>query len=727
MNYNVSSKSIRQISQELEISIEQIKSVISLLDSGNTIPFIARYRKEKTGGLDENQLRDLAEKISYHAKLEEKIDTTKEKIAAQDKLTPELEKKLEEAKSLQEVEDIYYPYKPRRETRADKAEARGLKPLAKVIWKQELNLTDLKNKAEKFVDPDQDVSSLKEALTGAKDILADKIASDPELKALSRQRYWQQASITSEVKEAEIDEKGVYEQYYDFTQPIKNIPPFRVLAMNRGEEEGVLKVKIDPPEESIIKRLSREIIKKNSPLKNLLKEIIDDAFNRLLGPALEREARSELTEKAAEHARKVFADNLEALLLQRPLPDKVIMGIDPAFRTGCKIAIVDRESNVLKTTEIYPHAPQKKWDQAKKTIKELVADHEVDVIACGNGTASQETEELLNELNLDASQKIPYTIVDEAGASVYSASELASEELPDLDVSLRGAVSIARRLQDPLAELVKIDPRSVGVGLYQHDLDNKALLEELEVVVESVVNRVGVNLNTASPALLAYVAGINSGQSKKICDFREKKGAFTTREQLRSVKGVGPATFKQAAGFLRIYSEEDPLARTPIHPESYSIAERVLAKVDFEPPDLLTVAQEQEFTEKLSELKGNPGNLAQELEVGLPTLKDILAALQAPDRDPRDEVPPPIFRTGVMDLTDLEVGSIMQGTVRNVVDFGAFVDIGLKIDGLVHISELADHYVEDPSQILRPGDIIKVKVLDVDERRERISLSCKAL
>ena len=729
MSYSVSRESVRRISRQFELEEEQIETVIELLDEGNTIPFLARYRKEKTGGLDENQLRDLEEELEYLSNLEEKKEEVREKIAAQDELTEELKQKLDGAETLQEVEDIYYPYKPRRQTRADKAVERGLEPLAGIIWEQQMSRDELEQKAEEFVDEEQEVETAADALEGARDILADRIAADPELKALSRQRFWQRSELVSEVKDEEADEKGVYEQYYDFSQPVSEIPAFRVLALNRGEDEDILRVKVDPPEESILSRLAREVITKNSSLPGLMEEIIEDAFKRLQGPALEREVRSELTERAEEHAREIFADNLEALLLQSPLPGKNILGIDPAYRTGCKLAVIDTEGNVLDTGEIFPHEPRNQWQQAKDNILDFVEEYGVDVIASGNGTASQETEMLLSELNEENEEELPYTIVDEAGASVYSASELAGEELPGLDVSLRGAVSIARRLQDPLAELVKIDPRSIGVGLYQHDIDSGELLEELEVVVESVVNRVGVNLNTASPVLLSYISGLNSGQSEKICDHREAEGAYKARSELLDVRGIGPKTFEQAAGFLRLKSEEDPLARTPIHPESYEQAEALLARIDMEPEDIIEDGNEveEELKEKLNELLPRLDELADELEIGRPTLRDIISALKAPERDPRDEVAGPVFRTGIKDLEDLEPGEVLQGTVRNVVDFGAFVDVGLKVDGLIHVSELAEHYVDDPIQVIKVGDVVRVKVLEVDERRERISLSRRGL
>lgn len=729
MSYSVSQQSIELIADELEIKKEQVKTVIELLNSGNTIPFLARYRKENTGGLDENELRKLEEKLDYVSKLEDKKTKVKSKIEEQEKLTSELADKIDNAETLQEVEDIYYPYKSRRKTRADKAVEKGLKPLAEKIWEQEISREELYEVAQNFVAPENEVADAEEALVGARDILADRIAADPELKALSRQRYWQQASIVSEVKDAESDEKGIYEQYYDFSQPVQKIPPFRILAINRGEDEDILSVKVKPPKKSIIDRLARKVIVKDSPLEQEMKEIIEDAFDRLQGPSLEREVRSDLTDKAEAHAREVFAENLEALLLQPPLPDKIIMGIDPAYRTGCKIAVIDTEGNVLSTGEIFPHEPRSRREESKEELLKIVNEFAVDVIACGNGTASQETEKLLSELNQESEEEIPYTIVDEAGASVYSASELAGEELPELDVSLRGAVSIARRLQDPLAELVKIDPRSVGVGLYQHDIDSSDLLQELETVVESVVNRVGVNLNTASPVLLSYVSGINSGQGDKICEVREEKGAFTRREQLLDVKGVGPKTFEQAAGFLRLKSEEDPLARTPIHPESYEIAEKLLEKVNLKPSDLRNNDEDfqEELAEKINPLRSKIEKIAREMNAGLPTIRDIISALKAPERDPREEVSGPVFRTEIMELEDLEEGEILQGTVRNVVDFGAFVDVGLKVDGLIHVSELADHYVDDPTRIIKVGDVVKVKVLEVDERRERIALSRKSV
>ncbi len=729
MSYDIDKKEQALLADELEISKSQLETVKELMNDGNTIPFLARYRKEQTGGLDENKLREVQEKLDYFSRLQEKKNEVKEKIADQDKLSPELKNKIDNAETLQEVDDIYFPYKSRRKTRADKAREKGLKPLADLIIEQKADFQKLKEEAKGLASSEEELSGKEEALEGAKDILADRLAADPDLKELSRLLCQEESRLVSRVKNEEKDEKGVYEQYYDFSQCVQEIPPFRVLALNRGEEEDILSVKVEHPREKITTRLEEEIIDVDSTVPELLKDIIDDAFRRLQGPALAREIRSRLTEKAEAHAREIFSKNVEALLMQSPMPDKTILGIDPAFRTGCKLAAIDQEGSVIETGEIYPHPPQGKWDEALKKLGKLIEDYGVDVIALGNGTASRETDRLLSELNEMTDLDVPYTIVSEDGASVYSASELAGKELPELDVSMRGAVSIARRLQDPLAELVKIDPRSLGVGLYQHDIDEKALLEELEVVVESAVNRVGVDLNTASPALLSYVAGINSAQSSKIFDHRENNGPFTERKQLLEVKGIGPKTFEQAAGFLRLYSPEDPLARTPIHPESYEAAEMLFKKIDFSEEKLISREEEikQELREKLRPLVPRMKEIAEELDVGLPTLRDIISSLQAPDRDPRSQFTRPIFRTEIKELSDINEGEVLPGTVRNVVDFGAFVDVGLKVDGLIHISELAEHYVDDPLQVVSVGDTVKVKVLEVDERRERISLSRRGI
>ncbi len=720
MAYNLSTKGIKLIVADTDYSQKQVKVVRDLLDEGNTIPFLARYRKEKTGELDEEQLRDIESRLEYQANLEKTKKDVLNKLEDQGNLTDELKQKINFAQKLQEVEDIYYPYRQRKQTRASRAIEKGLEPFAEFILVSK-DEEDLKTEAEKYLNEEKELEETKEVIAGAQDIIADKIASDPEIKNLTRQRFWNQANFVSELKNDAEDNKGVYEQYYEFSEPIKSIPPFRVLALNRGENEDVLNLNIDAPDRSIINRIKRTVIDEDCSFKKEIEESIVDGYNRLLGPAIEREVRSKLTDEAESHARDVFAKNLEALLLQPPLPDKIILGIDPAYRTGCKLAIIDESSKVLCTGNIYPHKPQSRKEESLEELNKLIKKFEIDSIVIGNGTASRETEELIVELNQEYDLSIPFTIVDEAGASVYSASKLSREELPGMDVSLRGAVSIARRIQDPLAELVKIDPRSVGVGLYQHDIDEKALLEELEIVVESVVNRVGVDLNTASPSLLSYVSGLNSSQSKKICDYRDENGQFSKRKEILDVKGIGPVSFEQSAGFLRLDSKLDPLARTEIHPESYDIAEEILNIIGYALSSFY--GEHSDVINSLNNLSLSLSDLADKLEIGLITLKDILKSLKKPGRDPREKLPKPIFRTDILKLEDLKVGHVLTGTVRNVVDFGAFVDIGLKSDGLVHISEISTSYVSDPSEVVQPSDIVRVKVIDIDERRDRISLS----
>ena len=720
MAYNLSTKGIKLIVADTDYSQKQVKVVRDLLDEGNTIPFLARYRKEKTGELDEEQLRDIESRLEYQTNLEKTKKDVLNKLEDQGNLTDELKQKINFAQKLQEVEDIYYPYRQRKQTRASRAIEKGLEPFAEFILVSK-DEEDLKTEAEKYLNEEKELEETKEVIAGAQDIIADKIASDPEIKNLTRQRFWNQANFVSELKNDAEDNKGVYEQYYEFSEPIKSIPPFRVLALNRGENEDVLNLNIDAPDRSIINRIKRTVIDEDCSFKKEIEESIVDGYNRLLGPAIEREVRSKLTDEAESHARDVFAKNLEALLLQPPLPDKIILGIDPAYRTGCKLAIIDGSSKVLCTGNIYPHKPQSRKEESLEELNKLIKKFKIDSIVIGNGTASRETEELIVELNQEYDLSIPFTIVDEAGASVYSASKLSREELPGMDVSLRGAVSIARRIQDPLAELVKIDPRSVGVGLYQHDIDEKALLEELEVVVESVVNRVGVDLNTASPSLLSYVSGLNSSQSKKICDYRDENGQFSKRKEILDVKGIGPVSFEQSAGFLRLDSKSDPLAKTEIHPESYDIAEEILNIIGYALSSFY--GEHSDVINSLNNLSLSLSDLADKLEIGLITLKDILKSLKKPGRDPREKLPKPIFRTDILKLEDLKVGHVLTGTVRNVVDFGAFVDIGLKSDGLVHISEISTSYVSDPSEVVQPSDIVRVKVIDIDERRDRISLS----
>ncbi|SDM14446.1 helix-hairpin-helix domain-containing protein [Halarsenatibacter silvermanii] len=725
MRFDLSKSSRRAIAEELELDTDQVKTVMELFNDGRTIPFLARYRREKTGGLDDARLRELKNRLEYAENLEQEKEKVKKKLRDKGKYSKDLAAALDRAETVQEVKDLYAPYRSRRRTRADRAAEQGLTPLAEIIWEQKLTYPELKTRAEKFVNKaGEKIEDAPQALEGAGDILADQIAKDPELKGRARRLFWQQGRIESSLKDVKLDEKGVYEQYYDFSQPAAEVPDFRVLALDRAEEEGILRVKINPPAQKIIKEMEKRIIESGSPLKKLLQDIIADAFKRLMGPSLEREVRSSLTESAHAHAREVFSENLEALLMQRPLPGKIILGIDPAFRTGCKLAVIDGEGHLLNIDVIYPHSPKSRQAEAKEKLKYLADEYEVDIAALGNGTASRETESLLDEFNRENEEELPYTVVSEAGASVYSASKLAAREFPGLDAEQRGAISIARRLQDPLAELVKIDPRSVGVGLYQHDIDSSALLSELEETVEKVVNRVGVNLNTASPSLLAYVSGLNSSQSQSIRDYREKKGSFDRREELLNVKGIGPKTFEESAGFLKIYSEADPLARTSIHPESYETAERLLGELGFQICDLNQ--REEEVKTRLKEALDrevlNPARIASDMGTGEYTLEQIVADLLAPDRDPRNELPGPEFRTGIRDLKDVEQGDVLRGTVRNVVDFGAFVDVGLKVDGLIHISELAEEYVESPFDIVSTGELVKVKVLQVDRDRERISL-----
>ncbi len=725
MRFDLSKSSQIAIAEELELDTDQVKTVMELFNDGRTIPFLARYRREKTGGLDDARLRELRNRLEYAENLEQEKEKVKKKLKDKGKYSKELAAALDRAETVQEVKDLYAPYRSRRRTRADRAAEQGLTPLAEIIWEQKITYSELKTRAEKFVSKaGEEIKDAPQALEGAGDILADQIAKDPDLKGRARRLFWQQARIESSLKDEKLDEKGVYEQYYDFSQPAAEVPDFRVLALDRAEEEGILRVKINPPAQKIIKEMEKRIIKSGSPLKELLQDIIADAFKRLMGPSLEREVRSSLTESAHDHAREVFSENLEALLMQRPLPGKIILGIDPAFRTGCKLAVIDGEGHLLDIDVIYPHSPKSRQAEAKEKLKYLADEYEIDIAALGNGTASRETESLLDEFNRENEEELPYTVVSEAGASVYSASKLAAREFPALDADQRGAISIARRLQDPLAELVKIDPRSVGVGLYQHDIDSSALLSELEETVEKVVNRVGVNLNTASPSLLAYVSGLNSSQSRSVRDYREKKGSFDRREELLNVKGIGPKTFEESAGFLKIYSEDDPLARTSIHPESYETAERLLGELGFQICDLHQREEEVKtrLKEALDEEVFDPARIASEMGTGEYTLEQIVADLLAPDRDPRDELPGPEFRTGIRELKEVEQGDVLRGTVRNVVDFGAFVDVGLKVDGLIHISKLAEEYVESPFDIVSTGELVKVKVLQVDRDRERISL-----
>ena len=710
---------ISRIANNNNFKKNQVKAAVDLLDDGNTIPFIARYRKEMTGNLDEEELRLIEERLDYIRKLNKRKEEVIRLIDEQDKLTEELEEKIKKAEILQEVEDLYRPYKQKKQTRATKAKEKGLEPLAEIIWEQKKDL-NLKELSKNYIDPEKELNTADEVLQGANDIIAEWISDNAEIRKKIREISFNKGSISSTLQDEELDEKEKYKMYYDYKESVSDIPPHRILALNRGEKEEKLKVKIEVREEKVYNYIENKVIINNSPFKENLIEIIKDAYKRLIFPSIEREVRNKLTDKAEEHAIEVFGKNLRSLLLQPPYKDEKVVAIDPGFRTGSKVCAVDETGKLLDTATIYPHPPQNEKEKAKKTIKNIVNKHNVNTIAIGSGTASRETEFFISEL-IDEGEDINYIIVNEDGASVYSASKLAREEFPELDVAMRGAVSIARRLQDPLAELVKIDPKSIGVGLYQHDVDEKKLNESLENVVESAVNYVGVNLNTASPSLLQYVAGINSSVAENIVEKRKEEGSYNKRSELKDVYGLGPKTFKQAAGFIRIFSSEDPLARTPIHPESYKSTEILLKDLGFTVDDIKNEEKLIELKEKFSEI--DLRKKAKKISVGLPTLKDIIKSLKKPGRDPRPELSAANLRDDILKLEDLKSDMILEGTVRNVVDFGAFVDIGVKEDGLVHISEMSSNYVKDPMEIVQVGDIIKVKILEIDKKRKRIALS----
>ncbi len=724
---------IKVISAELAISPRQVGNTVNLLDEGNTIPFIARYRKEVTGELDEEQIRNIEERLTYLRNLEARKAEVLKSIEEQGKLTPELAQAITEATKLQEVEDLYRPYKQKKRTRAMIAKERGLEPLADLIWNQATESGSCDGLVAPFINPDLGVETVADALAGARDIIAEKVSDDPDYRKVLREYLWDQAVIASEAKEvktnkkkdaeeAELDE---YRMYAEYKEPLKKIPPHRILALNRGEKEEALKVSVEAEHEVSLQKLNYLIItNKKSIFTSELEEAITDGYKRLLFPSLERELRAALTETAEEHAIKIFGLNLRNLILQAPVKDLRVMGVDPGYRTGCKVAVVDETGKLLDTATIYPHPPVNKWDETLAILGKMVQKHQVNLITIGNGTASRESETLVAELiHLLGVEKTSYCIVSEAGASVYSASKLAKEEFPDLDVSMRGAVSIARRIQDPLAELVKIDPKSIGVGLYQHDVNQKQLSDTLGGVVESCVNYVGVDLNTASPSLLQYVAGLQPAVAKNIVAFRDENGKFKSRKQLLKVKRLGDQAYVQAAGFLKIADGEEPLDTTWVHPESYEAARQLLAKLGFKTEDIL-------LKEKLAEIKlqlqqVNIDKTADELGIGKPTLKDIIEAISKPGRDPREDMPKPIFRNDVLKMEDLKPGMMLTGTVRNVVDFGAFVDIGVKQDGLVHVSQLSDKFVKDPTDVVAVGDIVEVRVVEVDPVRKRIALSMK--
>ncbi|EIL83849.1 Tex family protein [Bacillus altitudinis] len=707
---------LKQIATELKLSTKQIGSVIQLLEDGNTVPFIARYRKEQTGSLDEVQIQTISERYTYIQNVTNRKEEVIRLIAEQDKLTDELKQKIEQAHKLQEVEDLYRPFKQKRKTKANVAKAKGLEPLAEYLL--QLPNDEIEKKASAFINEEKEVTTAEEALEGAQHIIAEQLADDPDMRKWIRSETYQKGSLVTSGKDVENDEKNVYEMYYDYQEPIKKIVPHRVLAVNRGEKEGILKAAIEPPAENIRFYLDKQVLKgKQTTARPYIEAAIDDAYKRLIQPSIEREIRKELTEKAEEQAIHIFAENLRKLLLQPPMKGKRVLGVDPAFRTGCKLAVVDDTGKVHHIGVIYPHPPVQKKAEAKQKMKEIIQSSNIEVIAIGNGTASRETEQFIADLIQELDQPVSYLIVNEAGASVYSASALAREEFPDLQVEERSAISIARRLQDPLAELVKIDPKSVGVGQYQHDVSQKQLNSSLTFVVETVVNQVGVNVNTASQALLQYVSGLSKAVAGNIVKRREEIGRFTSRKELKDIPRLGAKTYEQCIGFLRITDGQDPLDRTGIHPESYKETKQFLRMIKMTPDDLGT----EQLKEKIAEVKLDEA--AQQLDIGPITLQDIIDQLTRPERDPRDEVPKPLLKTDVLKLEDLKQGMELQGTVRNVVDFGAFVDIGVKQDGLVHISKLSNRFVKHPLDVVSVGDIVTVWVDSVDQAKGRVALS----
>ncbi|MEB3103767.1 Tex family protein [Ferviditalea candida] len=708
---------LRQIAAELELAVSKVRAAVELLDEGNTIPFIARYRKEMTGELDENQLRSVEERLQYLRSLEERKREVIRLIDEQGKLTEELRTAIIRADKLQEVEDLYRPYRQKRKTRASVAKERGLEPLADWLSAQPRTGSP-ELEAAKYVDPEKEVHTAQDALQGAMDIIAENIADDAKIRAWIRSKTKDKALLVTEAKTA--GQESVYEMYYQYQEPVKKLPPHRILAINRGEKEDVLKVRLEMEEGEIHRYLEKQLIRGESAVKALLTAAYEDAYKRLIAPSVEREIRNELTEKAEEQAIRIFSENLRNLLLQPPVKGKMALGVDPAYRTGCKLAVVDETGKMLEVAVTYPTPPHNKIAEAEAVFKRLIEKYRVEIVIIGNGTASRETEQFVADIiRKMKGRSLKYIIVNEAGASVYSASKLAQEEFPELDVAERSAVSIARRLQDPLAELVKIDPKSIGVGQYQHDVHQKRLEESLKAVVESAVNHVGVELNTASSSLLSYVSGINATTAKNIVKFREEKGKFSSREQLLKVPRLGAKTYEQCIGFLRINGGDEPLDNTPIHPESYDIAERLLKELSLTKQQLGTA----ELKDKLRTVQTE--EMAERLQAGVPTLRDIVDSLQRPGRDPREELPAPIFHTDVLKMEDLKPGMQLQGTVRNVIDFGAFVDIGVKQDGLVHISQLSDKYVKHPTEVVSVGDIVTVWVLGVDVNKGRISLTMK--
>ena len=723
-------KIVKTIAEELGIKPSQVENTIKLIDEGNTIPFIARYRKEVTGGLSDEILRNLGERLTYLRNLETRKEEIVKSIEEQGKLTDEILQAVAIAKTLAEVEDIYRPYKQKKKTRATVAKAKGLEPLAEIILEQK-EKKDINEIAKEFVNieklseedkknKDKVVANEEEAIQGALDIIAENISDNAKYRKEIKRICYREALI---VTKASKEEQSNYEMYYDYQEALKFIPSHRILAINRGEKEEFLKVKIEKPEDKILLYMEKDIIKGETQFTQMLKDTILDAFKRLIEPSIDREIRSDLTEKAEEKAIKVFGKNAKQLLLGAPIKGKTVMGFDPAYRTGCKIAVIDETGKVLDYTTVYPTEPQNDVVGAKKELLKLIEKDKVDMIAIGNGTASRESEMFVADMIKDTARPVHYVIVSEAGASVYSASKLATEEYPDINVSIRGAISIARRLQDPLAELVKIDPKAIGVGQYQHDVNQKNLAESLTGVVEDSVNKVGVDVNTATPSLLAYVSGINNTIAKNIVKYRDENGKLKERKELLKVPKLGKVAFEQCAGFLRIIDGKNQLEITAVHPESYEATEKLLKNLGFDKEDLRDRIKTDELRQKLKTV--DVTKMAKELEIGEMTLKDIIEELSKPGRDPREDMPKPILRQDVLKLEDLQEGMILTGTVRNVIDFGAFVDIGVKYDGLVHISEMSDKFIKNPSDLVSVGDIVKVKVIKIDRERKKVGLSMK--
>ena len=710
-----------KIAQELNIKVSQVENTIKLIDDENTIPFIARYRKEVTGNLSDETLREFDERLKYLRNLESRKEEIIRLIDEQGKLTDELKQSIEKAEILSELEDIYRPYKQKKRTRATIAKEKGLEPLSNIIYLQS-DKRDINEIAKEFIDPEKGVETIEDALNGAKDIIAETVADNADYRKKMKKLCNREAVVT--IKAANEDEKSPYEMYYNFNETLRTLPSHRILAINRGEKENYLKVKVEKPDDKVIGFIENDIIKdKNTQFGKLLEESIEDGYKRLIEPSVDREIRSELFEKAEEKAIKVFGKNAKQLLLQAPIKNITVLGFDPAYRTGCKLAVIDKNGKLLDTATVYPTEPQNDVAGATKVINNFIEKYDINMIAIGNGTASRESEMFVSDLISKNEKEIYYAIVSEAGASVYSASKLATEEYPDINVSLRGAISIARRLQDPLAELVKIEPKAIGVGQYQHDVNQKKLTESLTGVVEDAVNSVGVDVNTATPSLLSYVSGINKQVAKNIVEYRDTNGSLKQRKELLKVPKLGKAAFEQCAGFIRIYDGNNPLEITGVHPESYDKAEKLLTKMGYSVDDLVKNDKLNELRDKLK--KVNVKEMAKELDVGELTLQDIINELSKPGRDPREDMPKQILRSDVLKFEDLKENMVLKGTVRNVTDFGAFVDIGVKHDGLVHISQLSNNFVKNPSDVVAVGDIVDVKVIGIDPEKQKVSLSMK--